>query len=87
MLLLTDFQKSVCTRAAFQSAFILLCDREEQEGGAGLDLHAHYFAETDINSSGFILCSVLQVLAELLLFYGMHSFNSQPVFSVTKISR
>lgn len=87
MLLLTDFQESVCTRAAFQSAFILLCDREEQEGGAGLDLHAHYIAKTDINPSGFILCSVLQVLAELLLFYGMHSFNSQPVFSVTKISR
>lgn len=69
------------------SSYILLCQAKEQEEGSGLDLHVHYIAKTDINPFVFILWSFLLVLAELSLFYGMHSFTSQPVFSVTKISR
>lgn len=65
---------------------ILLCHRKEQEEGSGLDL-AHYIAKPDIKPFVFILWSFLLVLAELPLFYGMRSFTSQPIFSVTKLSR
>lgn len=68
------------------SASILLCQGKEEEEGSGLDLHAQYIAKTDRNLFVFILWSFLLVLAELPLFYGMHSFTSQ-VFSVTKIPR
>lgn len=77
----------MCTIAAFQGNISVLCHGKEQEEGSILNFNAHYIAKTDINPIVFILWSFLLVLAELPLFHGMHSFTSQPVFSVTKISR
>jgi len=74
----------VCTTAAFQGPLKCLCAREKNRRK---DLNAHYVAKLDRKPFVFIMWSFLLILAELPLFYGMHSFTSQPFFSVTKISR